>query len=208
MHNFFSSSRRRIMRVSLLLIMILALSACGGGSSSSSSSQPLVVAAIGDSIGNGFGNTGGWPGRLSSLLGVPVANNSQDGRIVRGGLGVVASVIATVQPSHLVVLLGANDANSGEDLNLSISSMADIVAICRNAGVIPIIATTIPNTASVAVNDRTAFLASGFAGLGNGAVIADVRAAFEGRPDLFLSDGLHPTAGGQQLIAEAMLAAF
>ena len=195
-------------RVSLLLIVTFALSACGGGGSSSGSSRPFAVAAIGDSIGNGFGGTGGWPGRLSSLLGAPVANNSQDGRIIRGGLGIVASVIATAQPSHLVVFLGANDANSGEDLNLSISSMVEIVAICRNADVIPIIVTTIPNTASIEVDNRTAFLADSLAGLGNGAVIADVRAAFEGRPELFLSDGLHPTAGGQQIIAEVISAAF
>jgi len=205
--NPFSISRRRLVRVSFLLIATLSLVACGGGGSSSGSSRPFKVAALGDSIGNGFGGTGGWPERLSGLLAVPVANNSMNGRTVRGGLGVVAALIAAEQPSHLVVLLGANDANSGEDLNLSVASMAEIVAICRQSDVVPIIATPIQNTTVASANERSLFLANAYKGIG-GAVIADVRAALEGRPELFLSDGLHPTAGGQQVIAEIIRAEF
>lgn len=203
----FSILRRRLLCVSWVLITTLFLSACGGGGSNSSSSRPFKVASLGDSIGNGFGGTGGWPERLSGLLAAPIVNNSQNGRTVRAGLGVVSALIAAEQPSHLVVLLGANDANSGEDLNLSVASMAEIVAICRNLDVVPIIATPIQNTARASVNDRSLFLANAYKGI-RGAVIADVRAALEGRPELFLSDGLHPTAGGQQIIAEVMRAEF
>lgn len=199
--------RCRLFYVALLLIATIGLSACGGGNSNASSSRPFKVAALGDSIGNGFGGTGGWPERLSGLLAAPVTNNSQNGRTVRAGLGVVSALITAEQPSHLVVLLGANDANSGEDLNLSVASMSEIVAICRSFDVVPIIATPIQNTARVSANDRGLFLANAYKGIG-GAVIADVRAALEGRPELFLSDGLHPTAGGQQIIAEVIRAKF
>ena len=205
-NDFLSISRRRVLRVSLLLIASIVLTACGGGDSSSDSSRPFKVAAIGDSFGNGFGGTGGWPGRLSASLGVPVANNSQNGRTVRGGLGVVSALIASEQPSHLVIMLGANDANSGEDLNLSVASMSEIVAIARSMDVVPIVATPIPNI-SIFANDRAAFLANSYRGIG-GAVIADVRPSFEGRPELLLSDGLHPTAEGQQIIAEIIRGQF
>lgn len=203
-----SEAMSRVIKLSISCCLLIVLTACGGGGSSSSGAgTPTRIVALGDSIGNGFGGTGGWPGRLQGLLNVPVVNSSINGSIINDGLNRVGALIAAEQPSHVLVLLGANDANSGEDLNASIMAMSMLVSIARQANVVPVIATVLPNTRTDGVNERTQLLTNGIITI-PGAVIADPRILFGENQALFQSDRLHPTAAGQQLIAEAFFAQF
>ena len=76
-----------VLKLSISFCLLTLLVACGGGGSSSSNAgTPTNIVALGDSIGNGFGGTGGWPGRLQGLLNVPVVNSSINGSIINDGL--------------------------------------------------------------------------------------------------------------------------
>ncbi|MGH1542465.1 MAG: SGNH/GDSL hydrolase family protein [Arenicella sp.] len=190
-----------------IAVCLFILASCGGGGSSSDSAGNRVtkVVAIGDSIGAGFGGVNPWPVLLGEKLGVLVVNNSISGRQVVGGASVVRALLETEQPSHLVVLLGSNDARNGS-VSSAVSNMNFIVQAAVEAGVVPIIGTVPPNFESSTFNADGAQISASYRGIG-GAVIANVREAF-GNNAAFFQDGLHPNNDGQELIAQTFRDAF
>lgn len=190
-----------MLRFLLIVSITLLVSACGGGSSSSSSSNTEVIkiVAIGDSIGAGFGPTTPWPDLLAGKVGVPVINNSVAGRVAADGAAVIDGLLAAHQPSHVVVLLGSNDARDKNGADAA-SAMAYIVNACVQAGVVPIVGTLPPNFQSDPEFDVIADqISAGYRAL-PGAVIANIRGALQGRSEFFF-DGLHPDNNGQEIIA-------
>lgn len=186
------------------ILFSLIIVACGGGGSSSSvSSNVTSILAVGDSIGAGFGGTTPWPSLVGSQSGVPVTNNSVNGREVAGSVGLVSSLVSSVNPSHLIIMLGTNDAtsfNSGGAIN----AMSQIIQNAEAAGVVIIVGTIPPILSNSSFNAEAAQISAGYRTLG--APIAEVEGAFGGgTPDLFISDLFHPNNTGQQLIADAFL---
>lgn len=203
-------------KVSFKLVKILFISsllmACGGGGktdSSADSEQPTPaptpapksksIVAIGDSIGTGFNIATPWPTRLNSILNIPVDNNSVSGEQTGYGLSIINGLLDSKKPTHVVILLGTNDAIRGS-VPTAISNLQSMVNTARNKNVIPVIVTLPPITRSSSENSRAAQISSGIRKLQN-AVVADARAALN---NSHIGDGVHPNNEGQRIIAETI----
>ena len=192
--------------ITILLTALLA--ACGGGSSDSGAGGDPIgaitrVVAISDSFGTGFGLATPWPTRLQEALGVAVVNDSVNGRETDEGLGIIEGLINSENPSHVVILLGTNDAIRGSVPD-AISNLQNMVNIATDNNVIVIVGTLAPLTISAAQNARSADISAGIQGL-SGARIADIRAVLGA--DLIV-DGIHPGDAGQQVITDVIRAQF
>lgn len=197
----FSSLRSIFVLVSISLLLV----ACGGGSSSSdSSSRATNIVTLGDSIGAGACSTTPWGIQLAQALGVPVVNDSAFSRTTGGGLARVDALLAAHQPSHLVVLLGTNDARQGR--GDAVSNMTAIVQRARAAGVVPIIGTVPMHFLSANIDAAAASISAAYTTI-PGAVVADVRGALGSNAGLFC-DGIHPNAAGQTVIVNAFRGRF
>lgn len=197
----------------------MLLVSCGGGGSNSggggddqmSMVPPMVdpnavtmIVAIGDSIGNGAGYTNQpWPVIVAGALGVPLVNNSVNGRQTGQGLSLIRTLIENNNPSHVLILLGTNDSTKGGTVSGAISNLQEMANIARDLGVIPVIGTTVPNTRSTTFNQKSADIAAGVRMINN-AIVAETRGAMVGASGLF-ADDVHPNAAGQDVIATAFL---
>lgn len=204
----------RKIRATIFLPLLLFLAGCGGGSSDSGASQAsdspamraLSVVAIGDSIGTGAGIATPWPVLLSNILGAPVDNNSVRTERTDFGARIVAERLDAVQPTHLVILLGTNDAIDSVSPDAAIANLQSMIDAARQRNVIAIVGTLPPITGSSAIDARAQLINAGIRGL-NGATIAGVRAAMGDGIGL-IADGVHPNQTGQQVIADAFARAF
>jgi lysophospholipase L1-like esterase len=199
------------------LIAVVAaffLTACGGGSSDSGNAQQdqptpvtqsVSVVAIGDSIGTGFGIATPWPVLLGRMLGVPVNNNSISGEQTSYGARIIGDRLDAVQPSHVLILLGTNDAIRGSVDN-AIANLQTMVNAAQQRNVIALVGTLPPITRSVAEDARAQQINAGIRGL-SGATIVGVRAAL-GDGSGTIADGIHPNQMGQQIISDAFAGAF
>lgn len=190
----------------LIILFSIVLTACGGGSSESGSSESVGltrIVAIGDSFGTGFGLATPWPTRLQSALGVPVVNNSVNGRETAEGLGLIQGLINAENPSHVVILLGTNDAIRGS-VPEAVNNLQEMVNIATSNNVIVIVGTLAPITQSASQNARAADISSGIQAL-TGARIADIRTSFDAG---LIVDGVHPGDEGQQLITDIIQSEF
>lgn len=189
-----------------LVLVCLFLTACGGGSSSSNSSNTRVTSLVtlGDSIGAGACGTAPWGLQLAAALGVPVVNDSVFSRTTAIGLGRVDALLAAHKPSHLVVLLGTNDARQGR--GDAVSNMTAIVQKARAAGVVPIIGTVPGYLLSPGIDAAAANISAGYQAI-PGAIVADVRSALGNNGALYC-DGIHPNAAGQVAIVSAFRGRF
>ena len=122
----------------VLLLLSLSLIACGGGGSSSSggsssgaaSAEVTKIVALGDSIGARDLN---WPTVVGQMSGVSVSNYSRDSLKTTDFVGRVEGILAREKPSHLLILLGTNDARSGS-VSGAISNLQVMVNIANSAG--------------------------------------------------------------------------
>lgn len=186
----------------ILLIIGLVVAGCGGGGSSSGAGATLdKILVIGDSIGNGAGIAAPYPARIRSSTGVPVINDSVSGRFTDDGLAVAEGLLAEHQPSHLVVLLGTNDAR--REISSTLSNLQMIVNLGNAADAKVVIGTLPPITNSSNDNTRAAIVSDRIRGLG-GASIAEVRNAM-GDGSTTIADGIHPNDLGQDIIAREFL---
>lgn len=202
----------------LSLPIFLVLFSCGGGGSNSGGggdqmsiappmedpNRVISIVAIGDSIGNGAGYTNQpWPVIVADSLGVPLVNNSVNGRQTAEGLRLIRTLIENNNPSHVLILLGTNDSTKGGTVSGAISNLQEMATIARDLGVIPVIGTTVPNTRSTTFNQKSADIAAGVRMIDN-AIIAETRGAMVGNSGLF-ADDVHPNASGQNVIARAFI---
>jgi lysophospholipase L1-like esterase len=164
-------------------------------SSEATPAPSSTVVVIGDSIGTGFGVATGFPVFLQQISGRNVVNNSQNGRQTATGVGLASSLIAQHNPSHLVVLLGTNDALRGSVPN-AISNLQAIANIGSAAGVKVVIGTLPPIATDAAANGRAGLISRGIRGIGN-ARIANIRGEVNVGN---LADGIHPNNDGQRII--------
>ncbi|NND83161.1 MAG: hypothetical protein HKN50_12100 [Gammaproteobacteria bacterium] len=200
----------------LSIAAVLFIAGCGGGGSSSGGgSAPMVgatpapalsIVALGDSIGNGFGVATPWPVLLGAALGAPVDNNSVTNMQTSFGLSIIEERLDAINPTHVVILQGTNDALRGS-VGGAISNLQAMVDIANARGVIAVVATLPPIPRSASENARAADISVGIRGLA-GATIAEVRGAMGNGDGLIVDDGVHPNQQGQQVITDVMLATF
>lgn len=228
--NFFTADRvaydsgiMKFRKIFTCLLIVTLMSSCGGGSSDSGAgiepvvpTDPTVVqppapepsvrsfVAIGDSIGNGAGFVSRpWPELVQGGFGVPLVNDSVNGRQTGEGLAVMRSLLDRHNPSHVLILLGTNDATKGGSVGGAIANLQEMANIAENRGIIAVIGTTLPNRRSAEFNQKSADIAAGIRGINN-AVIAETRIAF-GDVNVSLQDDVHPNIEGHRRIADAFI---
>lgn len=160
--------------------------------------------AIGDSIGNGAGFTSSpWPILVQNAFGVPLTNDSVNGRQTGQGLSIMRQLLDQHNPSHVIILLGTNDATKGGSVGAAIANLQEMADIAERNGVIAVIGTTIATTRSAEFNQKSAEIAAGIRGISN-AIIAESRDAF-GDGNGLLADDVHPNSQGQRVIADSFI---
>ena len=195
---------RRLHAGALILLAVTLLSVPPGEARGDG-----VVVALGDSLTAGFGVAAdeAFPARLEARLrdegyAYRVVNAGVSGDTTAGGLRRVDWVLRA-SPEVVIVALGANDGLRGQDPKMTRANLEEIVTRLQDAGARVLLAgmrlppnygdeytkefeAVFPAVARRAKVGLMPFLLDGVAGI----------------PRLNQADGIHPTAAGQQVIAD------
>lgn len=206
-------------------LVFFFLAGCGGGgggglSNSDPGSNDLnVVVAFGDSI------TAGsecpcvpYPARLSGLITKTVFNTGIGGSQATANVGRTQEVINQYHPAFMFILYGVNDVIHSQNLGSILSSINQMVFICKQNNVVPVLMTY-----PMPINGHSLF-AGGTLRLNDGIrqiaeaeelECVDLEEEFSTGPDpvipdmplpdaaLYMPDGLHPNDAGTQIMALA-----
>ncbi len=190
--------------------MAVMLSGCESGDSNPADghdfgdNDPNLYAAIGDSITYGWGATTTYPSILSSILGKTVINKGVPGAESPEGVSMARTVLANNKPGYLLILYGANDAITGYNLDQTVENLRAIIQAAKANKTIPIIGTVTPmytehiifDGGTDYINERLIPMAKA-----EGAIVADLHAAFGTNVQYMQGDGLHPNDEGLRIIA-------
>jgi lysophospholipase L1-like esterase len=193
--------------------------------------------AFGDSITEGFPHTispalvdpappGSYPLVLQSLLRarytaqtISVLDEGVGGELVATGLARLPAALAADKPGALLLMEGANDLNQYGTAGVSIiaSAIQSMIRVARARSLTVFVGTLLPERGNGTparashpelVVPTNAAIRSVVAA--EGVTLVDLYTAFGGVADpvLISSDGLHPTAAGNQRIAETFNASI
>ena len=173
--------------------------------------DPVLVVFLGDSLTAGYGLEAeqAHPARIEERLlaegrPVRVVNAGVSGDTTAGGLSRLDWLLRQ-RPDVLVVSLGGNDGLRGLQLSSSEDNLRRIVERARAAGA-RVLLTGMkmpPNYGDYA--DDFAAMYPRLAGELGVPLVPFLLDGIADRPDLFLADGIHPTAEGQAVLAETVL---
>jgi acyl-CoA thioesterase-1 len=226
------------MRNAWLVGFCFLLIACGNGGGQPDADKPVAtVVCIGDSLTYGFGlnREDAYPQQLEVLLNTTrperrwaVINAGISGDTTRGMLARFATDVVTKSPQFVVILGGTNDLGYGYDLSsLNASYTLDapggmkdnvlaMIAAARANGVMPIVATVLPNGGIEAPQydiERAAMVSwLSWERALSGVPVADFYALFEDPArqwypiPAYTRDNLHPSAIGAGVMAAAVAA--
>ncbi|MGE0598388.1 MAG: SGNH/GDSL hydrolase family protein [Dehalococcoidia bacterium] len=201
------------------LIVILIIAACGGSAGSNTDCPSGAIVAFGDSItyGAGIPREDSYPSQLANRIQQHVCNAGINGDRVEDGLDRLQRDVLSHRPAAVVILLGANDVGlfgfPTEPAQFS-KSLSSIVERIRSSGAEPLLCSLLPIDAQLL---KSSLLQperwSEYDNLVRAVAVdkavplVDLATAIDGRLDLLL-DGLHPTAAGSTVIAEAVAGAL
>lgn len=168
-----------------------------------------TVAFLGDSL------TAGWrlpesqafPARLERRLrneGRPIRalNAGVSGNTVAQGVARLPKVLAK-RPAILVVALGANDGLRGLPLGAAEAGLREIVKTARDAGVrVLLVGMRTPPGTDPQYAQQFGAMYPRVAADFHVPLVPFLLDGVAGRPELNFPDGLHPTAGGHERLAE------
>ena len=180
-----------------------------------------TILSFGDSITNGNGNTAiSYPIKLQALLQaqyssqtITVSNAGIDGELAMDGIARLAETI-TLNDDLVILLEGVNDTNNDIPTSSIINALESMVQISQVSGKEVILCTLTPvfpnanghyKADPIKVEEINAQIPSIAAS--KGAILVDMYAAF-GTDTSLMSDGLHPTDAGYQLMAEVLFNAI
>ena len=194
---------------------------CGGGGGGGGISNddpgdndPNVVIAFGDSLTAGEVPPP-YPSILAGLIGKTVTNDGSYGSTAAAGSGRVSGVISARKGAFMLILYGINDIMFGRSTSEIAGSLGKIVDTCRDKHVVPVLATyPIPIHGHELFAGATYRLNSAIRDLASsrGIKCVDLEKEFLDGSDpdasLYLEDGLHPNAQGNQVMALAFADLF
>ncbi|WP_233271540.1 arylesterase [Paraburkholderia acidiphila] len=169
--------------------------------------KPNIV-VLGDSLSAEYGlpRDTGWVALLrerlaSERIDYNVANASISGDTTSGGLTRLPLVMQRIQPSIVIVELGANDALRGVPLTTTESNLRAIVAQIRKGGAKPVLIGMYvpPNYGPDYTRDFHAIYERLAKEL-NVPLVPFLLAGLADKPELFQSDQIHPTQQAQPLL--------
>lgn len=222
------NSRR--LRLGILILSMTAgglLTGCGGDDNGIENKNPgindlNVVVAFGDSITQGSEcSCVPYPARLSGLIGKIVYNTGVGGSEARDNVGRTQNAINKYHPAYMLILYGVNDIICGGGPGGTVGALAQMVAICKQNNVVPVLATyPIPIAGHRLFAYNTITLNSGIRTLAkdSGIKCVDLEREFSTGTDasgwiipdplLYQPDGLHPNDMGTQIMALAFADLF
>ena len=193
--------------VSFMLILLLTIPAIssGGDAVPTDLAAPKKVVVIGDSLSTGFGLATPWTEQFANSLQVELVNAAVKNQETLFGLNLIEAVLSKEKPSHVIILMGTNDAVRGSVSNalINLQKMVDI-GRAHNAQVV---LGTLPYIHGNPWQDNQAKMISDRVPYIKGAYVADIRARFGTDKSLY-ADAIHPNEAGQSAIAEVFLSLF
>jgi lysophospholipase L1-like esterase len=176
--------------------------------SQTSINRDTVVVAFGDSITRGIAGTISYPAQLKSQLVdcAVVFNQGVGGEQTKGGVNRIDKVLATYNPSHIIIMEGANDAFWEVSASTVKFNLSVMVTKARAKGAIPILSTVTPNTRDPGISGIIPFkynpLIRALAGE-RGVQLVDQYQNVVAEWGMLTADGLHPNTAGAGRMAEA-----
>jgi acyl-CoA thioesterase-1 len=195
---------RRLRAGALILLAVTLLSVPPGEARGDG-----VVVAVGDSLTAGFGVAAdeAFPARLEARLRAEgyayrVVNAGVSGDTTAGGLRRVDWVLRA-SPEVAIVALGANDGLRGQDPKMTRANLEEIVTRLQAAGARVLLAgmRLPPNYGDEYTKEFEAVFPA-VARRARVALMPFLLDGVAGIPRLNQADGIHPTAAGQQVIAD------
>ncbi len=194
----------------LALACVAAMMGCndsddGGASRDFGDNDPDTVLCLGDSITTGRGASGGgYPGRLGGIVGKRVINAAVNGAQSADGASMAGGMMAAYKPGFVLILLGVNDLIHEVGADAIVGNLRSIVQQAKANSSVPILGTLTPMYESYEVfNDRIDDLNSRIRSMAGeeGADVANLNGAFGSKRELILSDGVHPSDEGHDVMA-------
>jgi acyl-CoA thioesterase I len=215
--------------LALLASILLLAAACGGGAGAPAESDPSTGAApreapetrdtkgplvvfLGDSLtaGLGLSEEQAFPALLERRLRaegvtVRVVNAGVSGDTTTGGLSRLPWLLQQ-NPDVLVVGLGANDALRGQPLDVIEENLRAIVERGTAAGArVLLLGMRVPTNYGPDYAEGFAALYTRVAKSRGVELVPFLLDGVGGHPDLNQEDGIHPTARGQEIVADNVL---
>ncbi len=174
--------------------------------------QAATILVWGDSLSAGYGlkPTEAWPTLLQTRLAGEgfrhtVVNGSVSGETSAGGLSRLPAALKQHKPDILILELGANDGLRGLKPALLADNLKAMVSAARAAGArVLLVGMRMPPNYGPAY---TSSFEQSFSDVAKADKVPLVPFLFDGfadRPDLFQTDGIHPTAAAQPLILDTV----
>lgn len=172
-----------------------------------------VLLVFGDSLSAGYGlpATAAWPSLLQQELArqkLPwrIVNASISGETTAGGLTRLPATLKTHKPSKVILELGANDGLRGLPIADMEKNLAGMIRLIKASGAsVHLIGMRIPTNYGADYTGKFAAVYEKLAREHKTGLTPFLLAPILSRPDLFQSDGLHPTAPAQPLLMQMVL---
>ena len=164
-----------------------------------------TILVVSDSIGAGTGAGDPFPNRIARLTGRPVSNRSIAGATSGALAGRIGGIVSGSDASTILVLIGTNDAISGNPGGTG-GNINTILSATRATGARTIVGTIPPAVGPQADKAGRVAQVNGAirsAASANGVAVADVFGAFGNNPAFLNADGFHPNDAGHSVIASA-----
>jgi acyl-CoA thioesterase-1 len=176
----------------------------------------IKILIVGDSLSSEYGivrNTG-WVQLLRAKLAqqniiAMVINASISGDTTSGGLTRLPALLEQHQPSVVLIELGGNDALRGLSLIVSEQNLTKMIKLAQAKGAKVILAgMQIPPNYGQQYTSQFKKMFETISQHTQTALIPFFLAGLETRPDLFLSDNIHPNEAAQEIIINNVWPSF
>lgn len=168
----------------------------------------LKIVALGDSITYGFPYLPelSWVRLVSDELGIAMLNKGINGDTTWGMLERFALDVTAHQPSHVIILGGANDAFEGIIANEALDNISKMVQTAGKSGIVPFVGLPPPcNFAEEALLEQYRQLLRWYTAANNIGLIdfyaAMLNPAGDGIREGLHFDGVHPNEAGYRVMA-------
>jgi len=170
--------------------------------------QEPKILIFGDSLSSEYGivRNAGWVQLLRTKLiqqniNVQVINASISGDTTRGGLTRLPALLKSHQPNIVLIELGGNDALRGLSLTVSEQNLTKMIKLAQAAGAKVVLAgMQIPPNYGEQYTNQFKKMYETISQTTHSALIPFFLAGLETRPDLFISDNIHPNEAAQDII--------
>lgn len=174
--------------------------------------QAATILVWGDSLSAGYGLKPGeaWPTLLQTRLEAEgfrheVVNASVSGETSAGGRSRLPAALVQHKPAIVVLELGANDGLRGLPTDLLAQNLNAMVADARKAGSkVLLVGMQLPPNYGPSYTRRFALTFTEVSKSAGVPLVPFLFAGFGDRPEMFLPDGIHPTASAQTTILDTV----